>query len=83
MKLHAMGAVALASPALAEVKVPEGTEFSIRIDGQVSSQTVTEGDRFTVTLDGDVKLADGTMLYAYADQDIVLPTPPPPPPEAK
>ena len=68
MNLKAMCAVALAlvwaSPVLADIKIAEGTEFSIRIDEQISSSTSTEGDRFTVTLEDDVKLSDGTILRA-------------------
>ncbi len=47
-----------------QIKVSEGTEFSIRIDEAISSNTSVEGDRFTVTLDDDVKLSDGTVLKA-------------------
>ncbi|HLZ76009.1 hypothetical protein [Phenylobacterium sp.] len=57
-------ALVWASPVLAQIKVSEGTEFSIRLDEAVSSNTSTEGDRFTVTLDDDVKLSDGTILKA-------------------
>ena len=72
MNFRAMGAIALAmalpligaSPALAQIKVAEGTEFSIRLDEAISSNTSVEGDRFTVTLDDDVKLSDGTVLKA-------------------
>lgn len=53
-----------AQPALAEVKVPEGTEFPMRLEDVISSQSAQTGDRFTVSLDDDVKLADGTVLRA-------------------
>lgn len=46
------------------VKVPEGTEFRVRIEDTLSSKTSTEGDRFTISLTEDVKLADGTVLRA-------------------
>ena len=55
----------LANSALAEtVKVPEGTEFPIRIEEKLSSKTSAEGDRFTVSLADDVQLDDGTVLHA-------------------
>ena len=46
------------------VKVPEGTEFPIRIEDKLSSKTSREGDRFTITLEDDVKLPDGTVIPA-------------------
>ena len=58
-------AIALAcSPAFAETKVPEGTEFPVRLEDAVSSKTAAEGDRFTISLEDDVKLPDGTVLKA-------------------
>jgi hypothetical protein len=59
-------AVAVVAPAAAaaQVKVPEGTEFSVRLEDALSSSSATEGDRFTISLDDDVKLADGTVLRA-------------------
>lgn len=54
-----------AAPAQAvQIKVPEGTEFSVRIEDAISSSSNTEGDRFTISLDDDVKLPDGTVLRA-------------------
>jgi hypothetical protein len=50
--------------ACADTKVPEGTEFPIRIEDALSSKTATEGDRFTISLTEDVKLPDGTVLKA-------------------
>jgi hypothetical protein len=69
MKIRAFAAGVLAAavavtPAFAGVKVPEGTEFSIRLEEALSSSTATEGDRFTVSLEDDVKLPDGTILRA-------------------
>ncbi|MDG2523364.1 hypothetical protein P7B02_17680 [Caulobacter segnis] len=69
MKIKAVAAGAFASlltfaPAGAQVKVPEGTEFSIRLEEAVSSSSASEGDRFTISLDDDVKLQDGTVLRA-------------------
>jgi hypothetical protein len=49
---------------MAQVKVPEGTEFSIRLEDALSSSSATEGDRFTISLNEDVKLPDGTVLRA-------------------
>jgi hypothetical protein len=46
------------------IKVPEGTEFPIRLEDSLSSSTAKEGDRFTISLDDDVKLPDGTLLRA-------------------
>lgn len=57
-------AQAPAVPAAAQIKVPEGTEFSIRLEDAISSSSATEGDRFTISLDDDVKLPDGTVLRA-------------------
>ena len=51
-------------PAPTPIKVPEGTEFSVRIDEALSSSSASEGDRFTITLEDDVKLPDGTVLRA-------------------
>ena len=53
-----------AGPAWSAVKVPEGTEFPMRLEDSLSSKTAHEGDRFTVTLTDDVRLADGTILRA-------------------
>lgn len=46
----------------ATVKVPEGTEFPMRLEETLSSKSANEGDRFTVSLVDDVKLSDGTVL---------------------
>lgn len=66
----AQGALAQA-PAAAEapatevrIKVPEGTEFPIRLEEAISSQSAQVGDRFTISLDDDVPLPDGTILRA-------------------
>lgn len=56
--------VSASSAALAGVKVPEGTEFAVRIEDSLSSSSASEGDRFTISLDDDVKLPDGTVLRA-------------------
>jgi hypothetical protein len=48
----------------APIKIPEGTEFPLRLEEAISSKTATEGDRFTVSLADDVKLPDGTVLRA-------------------
>lgn len=50
--------------AFAQIKIPEGTEFPVRLEEAISSSAATEGDRFTIVLDDDVKLADGTVLRA-------------------
>lgn len=61
----AFAAALLASTsALAQIVVPEGTEFSMRLEEALSSSTATEGDRFTISLDEDVELPDGTVLRA-------------------
>lgn len=60
----ALAAAFVAAPAAAAVKVPEGTEFRVRVEDALSSSTATEGDRFTISLEEDVKLADGTILRA-------------------
>jgi hypothetical protein len=60
-------AFAIVSPSLAfadTIKVPEGTEFPMRLEEKLSSQTSTEGERFQITLVDDVKLPDGTVLKA-------------------
>lgn len=69
MKLtHAAAAIVLvsliASPALAETKVPEGTEFPMRLEDTLSSKSANGGDRFTISLTDDVKLPDGTIIRA-------------------
>ena len=56
--------VVVAQPVLADVKVPEGTEFPMRLEDKLSSKTTQEGERFTVTLTEDVRLPDGTVLKA-------------------
>lgn len=63
----ALACTALVAPNLAwagTVKVPEGTEFPLRLDDKLSSKDTEEGDRFTVTLTEDVKLPDGAVLKA-------------------
>jgi hypothetical protein len=60
----ALAALLTATSALAQVKVPEGTEFSVRLEDALSSSSATEGDRFTISLEEDVKLPDGTVLRA-------------------
>lgn len=50
--------------ACADTKVPEGTEFPVRIEEPLSSKTSNTGDRFTISLVGDVTLPDGTVLKA-------------------
>ncbi len=47
-----------------QAKVPEGTEFPIRLEEAISSSSASEGDRFTISLEDDVKLPDGTILRA-------------------
>lgn len=59
-----LATLAMATSALAETKVPEGTEFPVRLEEAISSSSATEGDRFTISLDDDVKLPDGTILRA-------------------
>ncbi|MDR7116774.1 hypothetical protein [Caulobacter sp. BE254] len=46
------------------IKIPEGTEFSVRVEDQLSSSTAEKGDRFTISLEDDVRLPDGTILHA-------------------
>lgn len=48
--------------AVQSVKVPEGTEFRMRLEDAISSESAQEGDRFTISLDEDVVLSDGTVL---------------------
>lgn len=61
----ALAAMSLvAGPALADVKIAEGTELPMRLEDPLSSKTANEGDRFTVSLAEDVKLEDGTVLHA-------------------
>ena len=48
----------------ATVRIPEGTEFTVRLEESISSKHAQDGDRFTISLDDDVKLADGTVLRA-------------------
>lgn len=59
-----LATLAMATSAFAEIKVPEGTEFAVRLEEAISSSSATEGDRFTISLDDDVKLPDGTVLRA-------------------
>lgn len=54
----AFGAIA------APIKIPEGTEFPLRLEETISSKTAAEGDRFAVSLADDVRLPDGTVLRA-------------------
>jgi hypothetical protein len=53
-----------AAPAVAphKVKIPEGTELTIRFNDKLSSERNTEGDQFSISLDDEVKLPDGTVL---------------------
>jgi hypothetical protein len=46
------------------IRIPEGTELSVRIEETLTSSIASEGDRFTITLDDDVELPDGTVLKA-------------------
>jgi hypothetical protein len=52
------------APAAGKIKIPEGTEFPLRLEETLNSKTSNEGDRFAVSLDEDVKLPDGTVLRA-------------------
>lgn len=63
MAVAAAGLLA-ATSAFAQVKVPEGTEFPMRLEEAISSASAQEGDRFTISLDDDVTLPDGTVLRA-------------------
>lgn len=60
----AAAALLAATSAFAQVKVPEGTEFAVRLEDAISSSHAQMGDRFTVSLEDDVKLPDGTILRA-------------------
>lgn len=60
----AQGSTSAQDPAHTQINIPEGTEFSVRIDEALSSSSASEGDRFTITLEEDVKLPDGTVLLA-------------------
>ena len=53
-----------AGPVLASTKVPEGTEFPMRLEDGLSSKSASEGDRFTIVLTEDIKLPDGTLIRA-------------------
>lgn len=69
MKLMTSAALGLATllsttAAFADTRIPEGTEFQMRLEEALASSTAHEGDRFTVSLDDDVKLPDGTVLRA-------------------
>jgi len=72
----ALACTALVAPTFAwagTVKVPEGTEFPMRLEDALSSKSTQEGDRFTITLTDDVKLPDGTVLKAgYRGQGEVV-----------
>lgn len=57
-------ALAPSAAAAASIKIPEGTEFPLRLEETISSKTAAEGDRFTVALAEDVRLPDGTVLRA-------------------
>lgn len=71
MKLKSIAAVLLAGSLLvpgmavaASAKIPEGTEFVVRLNDSLSSGTSSEGDQFSITLQEPVQLADGTVLKA-------------------
>lgn len=48
----------------AMLHIPEGTEFTIRFNDDLSSASSTIGDRFTITSDEPVQLANGQTLPA-------------------
>ncbi|MFI4966316.1 MAG: hypothetical protein ACHP9T_13230 [Caulobacterales bacterium] len=61
----AIAIACLTGPTLASaatIKVPEGTEMTIRVNDSLSSGTSTEGDQFSITLQDPVRLSDGTVL---------------------
>ena len=51
-------------PPVVKVKIPEGTEFPLRLEDNLTSKTAQVGDRFTISLDDDIKLSDGTVIRA-------------------
>lgn len=55
---------ALPAAAAADVVVPEGSEFRVRLDDTISSRSARKGDRFSVSLIEDVVLPDGSVLPA-------------------
>jgi hypothetical protein len=56
--------VAAPTPSAAAVRIPEGTEFRLRLEDKVSSTTSSSGEKFRVTVTRPTTLADGTVIPA-------------------
>ncbi|HUR37788.1 MAG TPA: BON domain-containing protein [Terriglobales bacterium] len=52
---------------VAKVTVPSGTEMSVRVNDEISSEKVAIGDSFTATLDAPVYVGDAVVIPAHAD----------------
>lgn len=51
----------------ATITVPSGTEMSVRLNDEISSEQVAAGDTFTATLDAPVYVGDSIVIPANAD----------------
>lgn len=60
-------APAAVTPAAVRTTVPTGTEISVRINDQISSEEVAAGDTFSGTLDAPVYVGDAVAIPARAD----------------
>lgn len=50
-----------------KVTVPAGTELSVRVNEEISSEKVAAGDAFTGTLDAPVYVGESIVIPAHAD----------------
>jgi hypothetical protein len=54
-------------PAIVDVVVPAGTNFTIRTNDELSSEKAEVGDPFTASLDGPIYVSDRIAVPAHAD----------------
>ena len=64
-------AVPVLPPAAQTLKIPEGTEFQIRVDEKLSSATAQEDDKFAVSLSEPLTINGVKLLAGYRGRGVV------------
>ncbi len=62
-----MASAPAAVPNEVKMTVPAGTEMSVRVNDEISSEKVAAGDNFTATLDSPVYVGENIVIPARAD----------------